>query len=137
MEREWGDDWGSAFDVAVTQQDIDNFTQVARDYAQRHFNTTAVVSVEYSSSFASFVYVGGGDFNREASLVFEAVDETGRVANITIHRESQTVTSVSTMSNDFIPLDFDHYDGESMREIIREDDADGEEEAEGEDRPRE
>jgi len=137
VEDEWAGDWSSAFDIEVTQQDIDNLTQMAREYAQRHFNSTAVVSVEYSSSFATFIYVGDGSFRREASLVFGVTDETGRLATITIHRESQTVTNISTMSNDFIPMDFDHYDGESMREIVREDDADVEEAAEGEDRPRE
>jgi len=111
IAQEWGDDWEAAFAVDITQQEKDALSQIATEYAQRHFNNSTVISTDFENAFASFIYAGGG-FNRDPSATFLATNNVGREARITIHLGSNTVTSINTMSNDFIPMDVEAFEGE-------------------------
>jgi len=91
------------------------------EYAQRHFESTAVLSVEFSNSFASLIYVGNGNFNRVYSANFYAIDETGRGAHITFELANRIMNSISTISNDFIPFD-DEMMGNGREHYFREED---------------
>ncbi|MCL2572127.1 MAG: hypothetical protein FWE11_06955 [Defluviitaleaceae bacterium] len=108
IDREWDGDWESAFEAHVSPQEIEEISQLAMVYAQRHFNTTVVVDLVFDSAFAVLLYAGNGNFDRDASVVFLATDETGREAHLTFELSSRTLTSISTMNNDFIPFEFDY-----------------------------
>lgn len=122
VEREWGGDWEAAFHAEITPQEKDELHPLAIVYAHKQFDSTTVMNVEFSNSFASLIYAGNGNFNREYSVTFYATDETGRGAHITFELASRTMTSISTISNDFIPFD------DEMMEIEREERFRGEDE---------
>jgi len=107
IETQWGGDWESALATDAAAQDLDEFIQLAKDYAQRHFTNTTVVDVEYNHSFASLIYSGNGNFSRSTILNFLATDDTGREALVTIEQDSRTVMSISTMHNDIQRIEFD------------------------------
>ena len=111
IEREWGGDWTAAFEAEITPQEEEELSQRALIYAQGHFNTTAVVSVEFSNANASLSYAGNGNFNRESFATFIAIDETGREATISIGVRNRALNSISTGHNDFIPMEFEYYRG--------------------------
>ena len=104
IDQEWDSDWDTAFAVDIDPQKEDELGQIAREYAQRQFYNSTIADVHFEGAFASFIYKGGG-FNRESYATFTAINDTGREARISIHVESRTVTSINTMSNDFIPFD--------------------------------
>ena len=104
IEQEWGGDWDAAFAIEADPQIIDGLSQMAEEYAQRHFETQAIADITHDGVFASFVYSGGG-YEREKYAAFVVTNDAGREARITIHVESRTVISINTMSNDFIPMD--------------------------------
>lgn len=116
IEQEWGGDWTTAFDVDLSPPEIDALNPIVLAYAQRHFNDSTITGMEFESAFMAFIYSGGG-FDRDPSAVFVGTSDAGRVARVTIHIASRTVTSINTMSNDFIPMDFDHMEGERTRHI--------------------
>jgi len=107
VEREWGGDWGAAFEADATPQQKEEFGQLAMMYAQRHFNTTTVIDVSFSNAFANLIYAGNGNFNRTVSVTFVATDETGREAMVTIGMDNRVLSSISTISNDFVPFDYE------------------------------
>lgn len=111
IEHEWDGDWEAAFAADIDPQELDGFSQLAKEYAQKQFNDSAITEVYFGNVFTSFVYNGGG-FDREPFANFTVTDETGRKAQISIHVASRTVISINTMSNDFIPFDEDSMRGE-------------------------
>ncbi|MCL2361271.1 MAG: hypothetical protein FWC73_05610 [Defluviitaleaceae bacterium] len=117
IEREWGGDWGAAFEANVTPQEIEELSPMALAYAQKHFHTTTVVDVAFESAFATLIYVGNSNFDRVVSASFLAIDETGREAIIAFEMPSRVLTSLSTFNNDFIPIEFEEGEG---REFVRE-----------------
>jgi len=115
IDQEWDGDWEVAFAIEIPPQEIDELSQMAQEYAQRQFSNSSIASMNFESASAAFVYNGGG-FNREANASFAVTNDAGRVAWVSIHVESRTVTSINTMSNDFIPMDIyeRHYEGERV-----------------------
>ena len=118
IEQRWGSDWTAAFEADVDPQEEAALAQIAMEYAQRHFNNQTVTGVNLESAFSSFYYNGGG-FDRIPYAVFVATSNAGREARISIRIQSQTVLSINTMSNDFVPMEFDDFITE--REYRRED----------------
>ena len=104
IEQEWDGDWEAAFSVDIDPQEIHALGQIARAYAQRHFNNSVVANMDFESAFASPIYTGGG-FARDQFAVFVITDDTGREARVTVHVESRMLNSINTMSNDFVPMD--------------------------------
>jgi hypothetical protein len=79
--------------------------QSAREYAQRHFNNTVVVSVEFQKATPNAV---GRDASENAYftdylLIFTVTDNTGREADVRIFMESGQLFHISTQHNDVIP----------------------------------
>jgi len=107
IEREWGGDWGAAFEAEVTSQEKEDFIPMAMEYAQRHFNNTTVVDAVFSNAFSSIIYTGSGNFDRQTYMNLMATDETGREAHLTFRLASRELSSISTMNNDFIPMSID------------------------------
>jgi len=114
IEQNWDGDWEAAFEADIDPQIKDTLSQMAMEYAQRQFVNSTIVSTDDYDVFMSFIYIGGG-FKRDPSAIFQFTDNTGREARVTIHVESQTVTAVSTMSNDFIEMDLEDMESERTR----------------------
>jgi len=104
IEQEWDGDWDMAFSADIDPDELDELIQLAEEYAQKQFYNSTISNVHFGNASTSFVYIGGG-FNREPFAHFTATNDTGRIAQISIHVVSRTVTSINTMSNDFIPID--------------------------------
>jgi len=84
---------------------LDGYIQTARDFAERHFSATEVVSVEFVNSNALRF---GFDEHRNLAaighqLVFTATDSTGRVAYLAIDQETHELIWLFTESNDIVP----------------------------------
>jgi len=113
IEQEWNSDWTAAFEVDIPAPEIDALGLIAREYAQRHFSDSAIASMDFESAFVSFIYTGGG-FKRDPSASFLVINDAGREARVSIHVESRTVTSINTMTNDFVPFDIEDFEGERI-----------------------
>ena len=96
------------FDLAppITQEDVDaenerlrilsdQYLPHVREVAQKHFNNTKVESVEFALGF--------GRFYGMPQILFIAIDETGREANIVFNVNSEQVISLCTQGNDIVP----------------------------------
>jgi len=135
IEQEWGDDWEAAFAVDVDPQEKEMLRHMAMEYAQRHFNNSVIARVDFESASTSFIYAGGR-FNRDPFVTFLATNDAGREARVAIHLRSHTVTSITSMGNDFIPMDIEAFDGERVyrREEGNDDQDEREAQEEGDER---
>ena len=84
---------------------LDGYIQTAKEFAERHFSATEVVSVEFVNSNA---LAFGFDEHRNLvaighQLVFTATDSTGRVADLAINQETHELIWLFTESNDIVP----------------------------------
>jgi hypothetical protein len=79
--------------------------QAAREFAERHFSTTEVISVESVSGYSrSFDFDDNGNLVRtDHRYTFDATDSTGRVASVRIDLETKQPLSLSTSWNDMVP----------------------------------
>ena len=100
---------------------IEVFTEIAADYAQRHFNFTEVVSVIYEGMrhigdyMVTLTDADGRDFltmagnpcrgilNGETMMHFTAIDETGRRASLILSMETLRLYDLTTQDNDILP----------------------------------
>ncbi|MCL2361447.1 MAG: WG repeat-containing protein [Defluviitaleaceae bacterium] len=101
---------------------IEIFTEIAADYAQRHFNFSTVESVSYEGMRSLADYqtilecdegvehtVIQGNFpchaimNGETLMDFTAVDNTGRSARLAISMERMSLNALTTGHNDIMP----------------------------------
>jgi len=98
--REWRGDWQAAITADVTPDDIARFSKIAADYTQRHFNNTTVSSVAFSWAVSSLIVEGDMNIMRQNSLIYTVMDDTGRVAQVTVCQHSSTVTAIHTSRND-------------------------------------
>ena len=81
------------------------FLPIAEKYAQKHFNNTAVISVEFEHSSVIS--------ETQANMSFIATDETGREAKVLIDIHSRQLVWVDTRHNDIIPgFDYGWTEGE-------------------------
>jgi len=103
------------------EQLIEIFTQIATNYAVRHFNFSEIESMSYegmNSIENHRVYFQDEDgdqhfnitgepcchlFNGETLLNFTAVDSVGRSANLAISMETERLVFLTTKHNDIIP----------------------------------
>ncbi len=98
--------------------DTAEYAELVRQYAERHFKYSAVVSVEFERVGVGVVdrqeYIeaiqAGRDTtypfhltDRGLSMSFVVTDDTGRVAYVTIDKDSRLLTSLDTQDSDFIP----------------------------------
>jgi len=104
LERNWGDNLSAAFAVEATPEQHEIFGPIAQEYGQRHFNNTAVVSVMFVEGFATLLYVDRNTFYRDITLRYDVMDETGRIASVSINESTRTATGISTMRNDMIMI---------------------------------
>ena len=87
--------------------------QVVKEYAQRHFNNSTVVSIELESVWPSGLTIDG-DGNliaTDKTLAFNVTDDTGRVASVSVHAKSNQIMGITTQHNDIIPGFFDNMRG--------------------------
>jgi hypothetical protein len=94
---------------------IEKYEQLAKEYAQKHFNLT---DVKDDITFNGMqVVTANGDRSsnnniilyRDILLSFTVVDQRGREAKITVSMETDKLYSLTTQHNDFMP-GFEHSD---------------------------
>ena len=83
----------------------DAYYQAAREFAQRHFIATDVVSVELMGSVAlGFDFDGNGNLVRtEFRHTFDVTDCTGRIASVAINENTKQLHWIHTSTNDIVP----------------------------------
>jgi hypothetical protein len=99
--------------LAAAPANIGKYEQLAKEYAQKHFNLT---DVKDDITFNGMqVVTANGDRNsnnniilyRDTLLSFTVADQRGRGAKITISMETDKLYSLTTQHNDFMP-GFEH-----------------------------
>jgi len=87
--------------AGLSESQIETYTQTAKEYAQRHFNNSTVVSISLEQFGINPSPAGIEIIN----LSFVAIDDTGREAHVNVPTASASIRSVwiSTQHNDFIP----------------------------------
>ena len=102
---------GTMFNANLTPQEKVALSQMASDYAARHFNNTTVMNTSFTNASNNI------DIDLEGNVVFlpgfasfDVTDSAGRVASISINLNLNKVTSISTIQNDMLPFEFDYFD---------------------------
>ncbi len=96
---------------AYRNQNHDEYIQVAKDYAQKHFTNSKVVSAVYHSMSPKRI---GRDRNtitynpKDNEMSIIVTDNTGCEATVRIVIETKQLLSISTQENDIVP-GFDAY----------------------------
>jgi len=93
-------------DVEVSDEEKNELVQIAMNYGQIQFVNTTVADVDFMSATNDITL----DENGELVIIpgfalFDVTDDTGRVARITICRETLLAVSINTMQNDMLPFD--------------------------------
>ena len=85
---------------------VDEYAQIARDYAQRHFDHTEVVSARFDHT-GVMAYGTDKDSKtltfKEKNYDFIVTDDTGREALVTITSETKQLLFLDTSSSDIVP----------------------------------
>jgi len=104
---------------------VDEYAEVAREFAQKHFNHSEVASVDFAmislnqgdraasikaAKAYSEAYKAGKDkpftftlYDKGRGITFNVTDDTGRVAVISIDMDTKQVMYLDTTNSDFIP----------------------------------
>ena len=93
------------FDLMLEPYQLEKFTQIAGDFAAKHFSNSNVVSVEFfRANQARFGRDNTGNMIvTEFALNFYAVDDTDREAELTISVNRQQLWRIDTQHNDIVP----------------------------------
>jgi len=93
------------FAIVLTSNQIETYSQLARNFSQKHFTNSTVVDVEFVRSWAAaWGRNTDGDIVATAHILnFNSTDDTGRTANISINMGSQQLLEVITHHNDLAP----------------------------------
>jgi len=83
----------------------DEYTEAAREIAQRHFTATEVASIELScvNAIAYDLDEKGNPYIASLQLVYAVTDNTGRIADIAMVAATKQLIWLNTSSNDIIP----------------------------------
>ncbi len=106
-------------------ENVYEYAAVARAFAQKHFNHSEVVSVDFQrislnqgnrAAFSEYydayreAYKAGKDepftftlYDKGRSITFNVTDDTGRVAHVDIYMDTKQVTYLDTAGSDYIP----------------------------------
>ncbi|MCL2361848.1 MAG: hypothetical protein FWC73_08565 [Defluviitaleaceae bacterium] len=105
VEHKWGGDWGAALSREITPATIDEYSLIAAAYAQRHFNNSTVVNVEFNDVSTSLVVGDNRTVEHVIFLAFIVTDDTGRAAGVLICKDNRMVISIHTNHNDVRPME--------------------------------
>jgi len=107
VDRVWDGNWGMVHANEIDPAVVEEFSHVAAGYAQRHFNNTVVVGVEFGGASTFLTVDDNNGVVYVVSLVFQVTDDTGRVASTVICQTNRTLNYISTMRNDMLPFEFE------------------------------
>lgn len=95
---------------------LDEFIDVVKTFAQKHFNSTTVESIEFRNANALRFDFGYYDnlHVSERQLIFEVTDSAGRIADVAISENGKQLIFILTSSNDIIPGFVYDDDGEGL-----------------------
>jgi hypothetical protein len=109
--------------LSTTPANIGEYAQLVKEYAQKHFHLTDVISVVFNSTQIVVEQSGSGDSIRntviykETLLSFTATDELGREAIVTVSMETRKLQNLTTQHNDFMP-GFEHGDNLDINSAV-------------------
>jgi len=87
-----------------TQSQMDEYAQIAAEYAQRHFNQSTVTSAIFSyDAYAPVIRPNGKIAFDVRLLIFTVSDQTGRDAEVAISAETKELFSIDTTYDDLVP----------------------------------
>jgi len=104
LYREWQGDRDRMNVRDVDPVIISDLSLIAWEYAQKHFINTTVISITYNG-VSSSLFVENGAVVHAEYLMYYVIDDTGRVATITICSTSRDLVSISTSRNDIVLLE--------------------------------
>jgi len=87
-----------AFPVELSQEEQDVYLELARGFAQKHFNNSNVAEISFTTALAS-------SFDRDANgniivtsrrLHFDATDDAGREIMVSVYQGSQELSVITT-----------------------------------------
>jgi hypothetical protein len=88
-------------------ENLDEYAQIAKAYAQKHFNRSTIVSVEFESAspslFGLYINEDGGPSIKYQTVVFNITDDTGREAKTAVVTDIHQLFYLSTQDNDIVP----------------------------------
>ena len=88
-----------------TPEQIEMYEQMAKGYAEKHFNTTDVVSVKYEAG-SPYLFARAADGRvvvRNYIVTFAITDNTGREAHVSVITGTTRLHNINTNHNDIIP----------------------------------
>ena len=88
----------------LTAEQLELYSQRAKEFAHKHFNLTTAVDVEFI--VMNFLGLGKVDERMIVTdywLTFNVTDDTGRVADVNMTMYSSELVSIFTQCNDIIP----------------------------------
>jgi len=87
-----------AFPIALSQGEHDLYLELARGFAQKHFNNSNVTDVSFTTALASSFDrdTNGNIIVTSRRLHFDATDDAGRMIMISVYQGSQELSVIST-----------------------------------------
>jgi len=97
---------GDPFAFPFESELLDGYAQIAREYAEKHFNSSDVISVDFNSS-SPITYVRDSDTGeiivKNYALYFDVTDDAGREASVGIVTGLNMMYFIDTQHNDIVP----------------------------------
>ena len=94
--------------MAETPDNLDEYTQIAKEYAQKHFNHSKVTDAVFEKM--SVLSISRGKSKdlltvafTEKTLIFKVTDNTGREAEVMITADTKQLFYLETQDNDIVP----------------------------------
>jgi len=93
-------------DAEVSEEEMNELLQITKTAGKFQFVNTTIVDVTFLSATNDITLDDNGDPTLIPGFALvEVIDDTGRVAFISICRETLQVVSINTMQNDMLPFD--------------------------------
>ena len=98
------DELDEMFAVKPTEEQLEEYGQLAKDYAAKHFIGTEVASIVFIHGGSSAdIDEDGNIFKTDKTLTFKATDSSGRCADVCVAIETRALLNVSSSQYDIVP----------------------------------
>ena len=98
------DELDAMFAVRPTEEQLDKYGQLAKDYGAKHFIGTEVTELVFLRGGSSVDMDEDGNFVKtDKSLTFKVTDSTGRCVDVCLAIETRTLLNLSSSQYDIVP----------------------------------
>ena len=98
------DELDAMFAVRPTEEQLDKYGQLAKDYGAKHFIGTEVTEFVFLRGGSSVDMDEDGNFVKtDKSLTFKVMDSVGRCADVNIAIEPRALLSIASSQYDIVP----------------------------------